>query len=145
MSNIPNDYKSAAFDNLHSEDVISLKNFYNSNWVAGFVEGDGSFNIVNKEDNRFVPGFTITQKLDPHILSHLKSIFHIKAAVRWNKTYYILDTTSLRSVTNIMKYFRNLLISLKYSEYRIWCRAIHYYKLGHNDKILHCRNLLKKL
>ena len=147
MSNIPNGYKSPAFDSLYTveEDVISLNNFYNPNWVAGFVEGDGSFNIVKKETNRFVPGFTITQKLDPHILLHLKSIFHIKSAVRYNNIFYILDTTSLRSVTNIMNYFKNLIISMKYIEYRIWCKAIYYYSLGNNnEKICNCRNLLRK-
>lgn len=43
MSNIPNDYKSSAFDNLPFNASLAVLNlFYNPHWVAGFTEGDGS-------------------------------------------------------------------------------------------------------
>jgi hypothetical protein len=151
MTYITQDYKSSAFDILPIEASVEvLNNFYNSHWVAGFIEGDGSFYIVKKSSDRYVPGFAILQKLDVHILEHLKKIFHISAKIRhtctFATTFYLLDTTNARSLTNILNYFSNYLISMKYTEYKIWARALHYNNSpGRNyKKILHCRNLLKK-
>lgn len=147
MSMIPKEYKSKKFSNLKSENVIDLKEFYNKNWLMGFIEVKGLFYITEKGKGRLVPGFTITQKLDSQILNHIKSIFHIKAKVRYNKTAYKVETTGLRAIMNIVRYCRNGIISMKYTEYRIWCRAVQYYsKKGENQKkILHCRNLIRKI
>jgi len=52
MASIPSTYKSNAFNFLTSLDFASLNSFYNPHWVAGFTEGDGSFNMVQKGANR---------------------------------------------------------------------------------------------
>jgi hypothetical protein len=58
--------------------------------------------------------------LDEHILKDLAIIFGIKVKVRkHNKGFYIMDTNSSRSLENIKKYFRLILISKKYIEYKI--------------------------
>jgi hypothetical protein len=157
MESIPNGYKSNALDNLTSFDTFTLKSFYNPHWVGGFTEGNGSFNIVQKDVNRQIPGFTITQKLDSYILIHLGIILGISAKVREHKKgFYILDTTNSRSISNIVQYYRFILISKKYVEYRIWARAVNYYINGSNlnprapclkaagRKIAHCKHLLRK-
>lgn len=145
MTNIPLGYKSTAYVSFPTlKDTHFLKEFYNPNWVAGFTEGDGSFYIAEKATNRLVPGFAISQKLDSHILKDIKNIFHISAAIKNRNNFYLLDTTNLRSLINIKSYFKHLLISKKYTEYRIWSKAVDAYTLGNNyKKLYHYRNLLK--
>jgi len=152
MAKIPTLYQSSAFNQLLSTDTISLKNFYNPHWVAGFVEGNGSFYIVKKDDNTFIPAFTlIRESLDFNLLNHLKKILHIKSKVKNRNSFIILDNTNLRASLNIINYLTNKIVSMKYTEYRIWGRAVHYYSLKktfsvdtRSKKILHCANLLKK-
>ena len=91
----------------------------NIDWLSGFVEGDGSFYIPKKEENRYVTGFGITQKLDEHILEEIRKELKINTKVREKRGHYILDTTNSRAIENIRDYFEGRLISRKNVEYKI--------------------------
>lgn len=79
---IPKDYKSLIWLNKDLTNINIIKNIINKHWLAGFTEGEGSFYLVNKGNNRISPGFGITQKLDYHILESIRKILHIKAKVK---------------------------------------------------------------
>jgi hypothetical protein len=51
-------------------------------WIIGFVEAEGSFDLVKKDKKRIVHCFGITQKLDHHLLEQLRSIFRIVAKLK---------------------------------------------------------------
>jgi hypothetical protein len=51
---IPSDYKSPIWLN---KDLTNLSNIINKHWLAGFTEGDGSFYLTNKGNEKISPGF----------------------------------------------------------------------------------------
>ena len=142
---IPKDYKSLIWLNKDLTNINVIKDIINKHWLAGFTEGDGSFYLVNKDNNRISPGFGITQKLDYHILESIRKILHIKAKVKIYNNKYLLDTTNKRSINNISHYYTNLLISQKALEFKIWCKAIYYMEKENNKKQLRYQNMLRKI
>lgn len=55
-------------------------NTYFDSWIIGFIEGEGSFMIIN--DNHIPrPKFSICQKYDKIILEAIREKFNIKAKV----------------------------------------------------------------
>lgn len=128
------------------------KSFPSFEWMYGFVEAKASFFIVNKDKNvnRMVHSFVITQKLDKIILDFLQKSFHIPSKVLHTKrNIYRLETTNSRSISKIQKFFLNKLKGIKSLEYKIWARSLHYKK--DNEKLLktqkqlqNLRNILKK-
>ena len=87
----------------------------------GFVEAEGSFYLVSKEQTRIVHGFSLIQKLDKIVLDSIKYILHIPTIVKYKSkhNYYILNTTNSRAIENIIKYFHNTMKGMKSVEYRI--------------------------
>ena len=116
----------------------------NKDWLAGFVEGDGSFYITKKEENRYVPGFGITQKLDEHILEEIRKELRIKTKVRKKRGHYILDTTNSRTIENIRDYLEGRLISRKNVEYKIWSKSVYYYTKGEKEKMERYQRMLRR-
>jgi hypothetical protein len=105
------------------------------NWVIGFTEAKGSFYIVKKEEGRYVHGFSITQKLDKHVLEQLRTFFGINAAIRPllrsqrdNNTAWILETTNSRCIEFLIDYYGDQMKGMKAVEYRIWARAYFKHK-----------------
>lgn len=72
----------------------------NKPWLVGFIEAEGSFYLTNKDYNRIVHGFGLTQKLDKIVLQAIGLILHIPNPVRCRNVhnYYILDTTNSRAI-----------------------------------------------
>ena len=144
MKFIPKDYKSPIWLNKDLTNINIINNIINKHWLAGFTEGDGSFYLINKDNNRISPGFGQTQKLDFHLLESIRKIFHIKAKIKIYNNKYLLDTTNKRSINNILNYFTNILISQKALEYKIWCKAIYYIRKENKKEQLRYQNMLKK-
>ena len=185
----PIGYSSIAYSNVSLNNIEALKDFYNPHWVAGFIEGEGSFYIVTKDEGRLTPGFAITHPVfnsiktgkqqalalnytnvgeqanlassspknckflgDYHILEHLRTLLHITAKVKFSQTkrgyFHILDTTGKRALTNVLQFFKHLLISRKHCEYRIWAKAVNVYNtqtgVASFDKLSHYQDLLRK-
>ena len=114
------------------------------NWLSGFVEGDGSFYIVKKEEGRYVPGFGITQKYEEDLLEEIRKELGIKTKVKRRGEYYMLDTTNSRAIGNIKEYFEGRLISKKNIEYKIWSKGVYYYGEGKREKMERYQRLLRK-
>jgi hypothetical protein len=51
-------------------------------WMIGFIEAEGSFYITKKDEGRLTHAFGITQKLDPHLLQHIKRFFTVHKKVK---------------------------------------------------------------
>lgn len=148
---VPINYTSPAWNSL----VLPLNyyqviNIISKPWLSGFVEGEGSFYLVNKDKNRIVHGFGIYQKLDYIVLEGIKIILHISTTVRFKEkhNYYILDTTNSRALENIVVYFKNSLIGMKSPEYKIWANSYLKDKGDYNKLSLireRLRNIKNKL
>ena len=145
---INSDYISPAWKstNIPLIDVNSVKFVMTKSWLIGFIEAEGSFYLVNKDSNRIVHGFGLTQKLDKIVLEGIAFILHIKTKVKYKElhNYYILDTTNSRDIENIILYFKDTMKWVKSLEYRIWARAYTKNK-GDFNKLLNIRNIIRNL
>lgn len=115
-------------------------------WLSGFIEGEGSFYLVNKEPTRIVHGFGITQKLDLIVLDAIKTLLHINTSIVYKKkhNYFMLDTTNSKAIENIIKYFKDNLVGMKNVEYKIWARSYGKHK-GNLDKLFSIREDLRSM
>nr|AFD95919.1 intron-encoded LAGLIDADG endonuclease family protein [Talaromyces stipitatus] len=144
----PVNYISPAWNNarLPLTNVDSLNNVMTKSWLVGFIEAEGSFYLTNKDSNRIVHGFGLTQKLDKIVLESIGILLHISTKVKYKEIYnhYILDTTNSRAIENIIEYFNNTMKGMKSLEYRIWVRSYIKYK-NNFDKLYKIRNFVRKL
>jgi len=142
------DYLSPAWNNtiLPFTDVNCVNNVMTKSWLVGFIEAEGSFYLTNKDSNRIVHGFGLSQKLDKIVLDGIALMLHISNPVIFKElhNYYILDTTSSRAVENIILFFRDTMKGVKSLEYRIWARS-YYKNKGDYNKLFNIRNLVRKL
>jgi hypothetical protein len=88
------DYRSPVWDNTT---LTHPYVFYivSKPWLAGFIEGDGSFYLVRKSENRMVHGFAISQKLDKILLQAIKKIFRLKLNTKRNIITFCLIQLTL--------------------------------------------------
>lgn len=142
------DYLSPAWNNtiLPFTDVNCVNNVMTKSWLVGFIEAEGSFYLTNKDLNRIVHGFGLSQKLDKIVLDGIALMLHISNPVIFKElhNYYILDTTNSRAVENIILFFRDTMKGVKSLEYRIWARS-YYKNKGDYNKLFNIRNLVRKL
>lgn len=137
--------KIIAHDYIASSWSISNLNNYtvimNKAWIIGFIEAEGSFYIVKKDNKRFCHGFGISQKKDKIVLDALKDILKIKSNVKWNNNgFFSLDTYEKNSLKYIKDYFFKTMKSRKSLQYRIWARSFrhkqNYKKLEQIQKLM---------
>lgn len=143
---IPNSYISPAWKNKNHLSYGDALDVMSKPWLSGFVEGEGSFYLVNKESDRLVHAFGISQKLDLVVLECVKTLLHIKTSVVYKQkhNYFMLDTTNSKAVENIIEYFNNNLVGMKNVEYKIWARSYKKHK-GNFDKLYSVRNIMRKM
>jgi hypothetical protein len=142
---LPDNYISPVWNNVTLTHSNAL-NIASKPWLAGFIEGEGSFYLVRKEENRIVHGFGISQKLDEIVLQAIKKILHISATVKYkeNHNYFILDTTNSRTVENIIAFFKDNLVGMKSVEYKIWARTYVKHK-GDYNKLLDVQSRIRMM
>jgi hypothetical protein len=142
------DYISPAWNNANIPliDVNSINNVMSKSWLVGFIEAEGSFYLTNKDSNRIVHGFGLTQKLDKVVLDGIRLILHISNPVKFKElhNHYILDTTNSRAIENIILFFKDTMKGVKSLEYRIWARS-YYKNKGDYNELLKVRNMVRKL
>lgn len=132
------DYISTAW--LGNDNILTN----NKAWIIGFIEAEGSFYLVKKDNFRIVHGFGITQKKDKIILDNIKIILKINSNVKWNKKgFFSLDAYNKNSLTYIKSFFFNTMKSIKSLQYRIWARSFRH-KNKYN-KLLKIQQLLRKI
>lgn len=113
-------------------------------WIIGFIEAEGSFYLTQKDTNRLVHSFGISQKLDKPVLEEIKKILKLKEPVRWNrKGFWRLDTSNGEDVKLVKDYFFKTMKSRKSLIYRIWARSFRH--KNHFLELLEIREKLRRL
>jgi hypothetical protein len=145
---IPADYISTVWreKDLSFKTVQDLGCIMTKPWLVGFVEAEGSFYLVSKDEKRIVHGFGMSQKLDKVVLEGIRCILHISTSVKFksNHNYYMLDTTNSRAIENIIKYFNSTMKGMKALEYRIWARSYVKHK-GKFNELSNIRNIMRRI
>ena len=98
-------------------------------WLIGFWEAEGSFYIVQKDEDRYSHGFGITQKYDKQILDQISQLVKSSNKVKFNqKGFYSFDSTSHQTNLNVINYFYNgqinYFIGIKSLQFTIWRRTL---------------------
>ena len=139
---LPLDYKSPFWSKDHSDKFNLNKNILSKSWLVGFIEAEGSFYLVKKDDIRLVHGFGLTQKLDPIVLESINRVLKVPTKIKCKPTHYSLDTTNSRAIENIISYFNNTMKGMKSFEYRIWARSYKKHK-GDFNKLHQIRDIMR--
>ena len=115
-------------------------------WLTGFIEGDGSFYIVKKEEGRYACGFGLTQKHGFLLLSAIRSGLKIQAQVKAHskiQDVWVLETTSKAVAKTIAQTFQGCFKGITSLRFRLWVRALG---LSHDSvKMERLQKLLRKV
>ena len=135
-----------SYATLPLTNVNSLNSVMSKSWLIGFIEAEGSFYLTNKDSNRIVHGFGLTQKLDKIVLQGIGFMLHINNPVRYKElhNHYILDTSNSRAIENIIVFFKDTMKGVKSLEYKIWARSYTKNK-GNYVKLYEIRNTIRKI
>lgn len=131
---------------------IDTSNLTNNNWLAGFIDADGSFKIKYTEKKLNSKGFVITKERIGISFSieqrkiHLKSnerfkdimekinkIFSVETNLRTsyhnNKEYWIVEISSLNKLENLIIYLNKFpLLTAKSNDYNDWLKVYNLVK-----------------
>lgn len=97
-----------------------LKVILDLDWLAGFIEAEGSFYILNNAQH----GFAIGQAYDRHIISGIHCLFNIKSTLKDKNNYLLLDTKNTQTLHLIAEAINGRLLGIKSFEFSLWLRTL---------------------
>ena len=98
----------------------NLKKTLDLNWLAGFIEAEGSFYILSNTQH----GFAIGQAYDRHIIFGIHILFNIKSVLKNQNNYLMLDTKNTESLYLIAEAVNDRLLGIKSFEFSLWLRTL---------------------
>ena len=102
--------------NLSDAEAVICKN-----WVIGFTETEGSFNLVENEEGRMVHYYEVSEKRDLIVCHALGYIIRANVIVMGADNTVV--TTKTSSILHLVHYYHRTLKGIKSLEYRIWARS----------------------
>lgn len=117
-----------------------LLKLFDSNWIAGFIEGDGSFQI----NERLQVVFELGQANDTFTVFAIHKYFNISSKIKIRKdfSYTMLSTKHPRVLKDIIKTISGKILGMKSFEFKIWTYAFNTNLLRKKEK---AKNLLNKI
>jgi hypothetical protein len=141
---MPEDYISPAWSlidykvlNLTDAEAVICKN-----WVIGFTETEGSFNLVVNEKGRMVHVFEVSEKRDLIVCHALGYIFRANVITRGMDNTVV--TTKTSSIFHLVHYFNRTIKGIKSLEYRIWARSFMKRKSS-NEYLMRIGGIMRKV
>lgn len=117
-------------------------------WIAGFIQGDGSFYITKKGVDRYAHGFGVTQKDAFFLLEGLRQFFKIRAHVKKHASsnhVWVLDTTNSRNIQTIKGFFQGCFQGLPSLRFRIWSRTLGVDSVNDTEKLIAAQLQMRRL
>ena len=108
---------------------LNISNDFNNYWLAGFTDGDGSFQIkilYRKNRIEIRIALQIDQKTD-FLLKLIQSFFGGNIGYRQKTDTYYYSSTSFHSAISVVNYFEKY--NLMSSKYLNWLKWLEVYKL----------------
>lgn len=97
-----------------------LQKILDLDWLAGFIEAEGSFYILKNGQH----GFAIGQAYDQHIIVGIHSLFNIQSGLKNSNNYIILDTKNTETLYSIANAINKRLLGIKSFEFSLWLRTL---------------------
>lgn len=97
-----------------------LKEILDLDWLAGFIEAEGSFYILRNAQH----GFTIGQAYDRHIIVGIHHLLNIQSALKNSNNYTMLDTKNTKTLYLIANAINGRLLGIKSFEFSLWLRTL---------------------
>jgi LAGLIDADG endonuclease len=97
-----------------------LATLLDNNWLAGFVEAEGSFYILSNGQH----GFALGQTYDIYVIAAIHYLFNIKAQLKVRHNYVMLDTKNTCSLFLISNAMDKKLLGLKSFIFSLWLRTL---------------------
>jgi hypothetical protein len=112
-----------------------LKEILDLDWLAGFIEAEGSFYILKNGQH----GFVIGQAYDRHIITGIHHFFNVKSKLKDSNNYLMLDTKNTETLYLIANAINNRLLGIKSFEFSLWLRTLRKKK---KTKTLKARSII---
>nr|UCS09808.1 hypothetical protein [Percursaria percursa] len=100
--------------------ATDLKAIVDLDWLAGFIEAEGSFYILSTGQH----GFAIGQAYNWHIISAIHGLFGVKSALKQHNNYCMLDTKNTQTLHLIAEQIGGRLLGIKSFEFSLWLRTL---------------------
>lgn len=101
---------------------------YIKDWLIGFIEGNGSFYVINLPCGKKRFEFNLSQKGEKELLYYLGNIMGLSGFSEKKGGYYILTAVSLKDVQAVINFMFNprrlRLKGLKKVKFLLWIRQI---------------------
>nr|AZP40184.1 hypothetical protein [Ulva compressa] len=97
-----------------------LRHIVDLDWLAGFIEAEGSFYILHNGQH----GFAIGQAYDQHIIVAIHRLFDVQSALKNRNSYTMLDTKNTATLYLIANAINNRLLGIKSFELSLWLRTL---------------------
>nr|YP_010003040.1 hypothetical protein JXX86_mgp03 [Ulva sp. TM637]AZP40109.1 hypothetical protein [Ulva sp. TM637] len=98
----------------------SLQDVLDLDWLAGFIEAEGSFYILNNGQH----GFAVGQAYDQHIIIAIHRLFGVQSALKNRNSYLMLDTKNTATLYLIANAINNRFLGIKSFEFSLWLRTL---------------------
>jgi|SRR5579871_34653 len=84
------------------ENLINTNVSYFAEWLSGFIEAEGSFNIRNSNNH----SFSIGQNDDRYLIESIRNYFQIQSKIRNpHKTFWVVETYRHSTFINLIEHF----------------------------------------
>lgn len=97
-----------------------LRRALDLDWLAGFVEAEGSFYILNNGRH----GFSLGQKHDGIIVAAVHRHFNVSAKLKLRSEYVMCDTTHPTSLQLVARDMHKRLLGMKSFVFTLWARSL---------------------
>ena len=116
----------------------SLQKILDLDWLAGFIEAEGSFYILNNGQH----GFAIGQAYDQHIIIGIHHLFNVQSALKNSNNYIMLDTKNTEALYLIANAINGRLLGIKSFEFSLWLRTL---RKKNKDKTLKAKSIMASI
>jgi hypothetical protein len=128
---IDDDHKNVSTD-FHKNQILT---FLDCNWLAGFVEAEGSFYILACGRH----GFALGQKLDFRLIFLIHYALNIQSKLKIRPNYTMIDTKNRTTCIALGSVFTNRLLGMKGFEFSLWLRTC---RKNQNCKSLKAKHII---